>query len=33
MFTLKGGYENAVRFIDNLKLASHLANVGDSKTL
>ena len=33
MFSLNGGYENAVKFIDSLKLASHLANVGDSKTL
>ena len=33
MFSLKGGYEDAVRFIDSLKLASHLANVGDAKTL
>jgi len=33
MFSLIGGYENAVKFIDSLKLASHLANVGDSKTL
>ena len=33
MFSLKGGYDDAVRFIDSLKLASHLANVGDSKTL
>ena len=32
-FTLKGGYDDAVRFIDGLKLASHLANVGDAKTL
>ncbi len=32
MFSLNGGYENAVKFIDSLKLASHLANVGDSKT-
>jgi O-acetylhomoserine (thiol)-lyase len=31
--SLKGGYENAVKFIDNLQLASHLANVGDAKTL
>jgi len=30
---LKGGYEDAVKFIDNLELASHLANVGDAKTL
>ena len=33
MFSLNGGYDNAVKFIDSLKLASHLANVGDSKTL
>jgi len=33
MFSLNGGYENAVKFIDSLKLANHLANVGDSKTL
>jgi len=33
MFSLNGGYEDAVKFIDSLKLASHLANVGDSKTL
>jgi len=33
MFSLNGGYENAVKFIASLKLASHLANVGDSKTL
>jgi len=31
--SLKGGYEDAVQFIDNLQLASHLANVGDAKTL
>jgi O-acetylhomoserine (thiol)-lyase len=30
---LQGGYEDAVKFIDNLELASHLANVGDAKTL
>jgi len=33
MFSFNGGFENAVKFIDSLKLASHLANVGDSKTL
>ena len=33
MFSLNGGYDDAVRFIDSLKLASHLANVGDAKTL
>jgi O-acetylhomoserine/O-acetylserine sulfhydrylase len=32
-FTIKGSKENAVRFVDSLKLVSHLANVGDSKTL
>ena len=32
-FTLKDGYDAAVKCIDNLKLASNLANVGDSKTL
>ena len=28
-----GEKENAAKFIDHLKLASHLANVGDAKTL
>jgi O-acetylhomoserine (thiol)-lyase len=32
-FAIKGGKENASKFIDNLQLASHLANVGDAKTL
>lgn len=32
-FGLKGGKERGERFIDAVKLASHLANVGDSKTL
>ncbi|MCB9292699.1 MAG: O-acetylhomoserine aminocarboxypropyltransferase/cysteine synthase [Lewinellaceae bacterium] len=32
-FTVKGGKENATRFVDSLRLVSHLANVGDSKTL
>jgi O-acetylhomoserine (thiol)-lyase len=32
-FTLKGGKEQATRLVENLKLVSHLANVGDSKTL
>jgi len=31
--SLKGGYDDAVNFIDSLELASHLANVGDAKTL
>ena len=33
MFSLKGGFDDAVSFINSLELASHLANVGDSKTL
>jgi len=32
-FHIKGGTEAADLFINNLKLVSHLANVGDSKTL
>ena len=32
-FRLKGTKETAIQFIDNLKLISHLANVGDAKTL
>ena len=32
-FGIKGGYDAAKSFIDNVKLASHLANVGDAKTL
>ena len=30
---MKGGKENAAKFIDSLKMTSHLANVGDVKTL
>jgi O-acetylhomoserine (thiol)-lyase len=33
VFHIKGGKEKAIRFIDALKLTSHLANVGDAKTL
>jgi len=33
MFSLKGGFDDAVQFINGLELASHLANVGDAKTL
>ena len=33
MFGVKGGKANAVKFVDAVKLASHLANVGDAKTL
>ncbi len=32
-FGIKGGYDAAVKFINNIKLASHLANVLDAKTL
>ena len=32
-FGIKGGKEAGARFIDNLKLFSHLANVGDAKSL
>ena len=32
-FGVKGPKENARKFIDSLELASHLANVGDAKTL
>jgi O-acetylhomoserine/O-acetylserine sulfhydrylase len=32
-FAIKGSKDTATQFIDNLKLVSHLANVGDAKTL
>lgn len=32
-FGIKGGEAAGVKFIDSVKLASHLANVGDAKTL
>ena len=32
-FGIAGGYEAGVSFIENVELASHLANVGDAKTL
>ncbi|MGD9714658.1 MAG: O-acetylhomoserine aminocarboxypropyltransferase/cysteine synthase family protein [Thermomicrobiales bacterium] len=32
-FGIRGGAEAGTRFIDNLKLFSHLANVGDAKSL
>ena len=32
-FGVKGGYDAAKTFINNVKLSSHLANVGDAKTL
>ena len=33
VFGVKGGYQAAVKVIDNIKLFSHLANVGDAKSL
>ncbi len=33
VFGVKGGYDAAVKLIDNIKLFSHLANVGDAKSL
>ncbi|MHB8138146.1 MAG: O-acetylhomoserine aminocarboxypropyltransferase/cysteine synthase family protein [Smithellaceae bacterium] len=33
VFGLKGGYDSAVKFIENIGLFSHLANVGDAKSL
>lgn len=32
-FGIKGGAEAGARFIDSVELASHLANIGDAKTL
>ena len=32
-FGVKGGIENGKKFINSIKLVSHLANVGDAKTL
>jgi O-acetylhomoserine (thiol)-lyase len=32
-FIIKGEKSNAIKFVDNLKLVSHLANVGDAKSL
>lgn len=32
-FGIKGGYEAGKKFIDNLQVFSHLANVGDAKSL
>lgn len=32
-FKMKGGREQAEKFVDSLKLISHLANVGDAKSL
>lgn len=32
-FGIKGGFKAGARFIDNVKLLSHLANIGDAKSL
>ena len=32
-FGLKGGYEAGVKFVGALKLFSHLANIGDTRSL
>ena len=32
-FGLKGGKKRAVKFIESLKIFSHLANIGDAKSL
>lgn len=32
-FGVKGGYEDARKFIESVNISSHLANVGDAKTL
>ena len=32
-FGVKGGYEAGKKFVDSLKLLSHLANVGDARSL
>jgi len=32
-FGAKGGKDAGIKFVNNVKLASHLANIGDSKTL
>ena len=32
-FAVRGGAEAAIRFIDSVRLASHVANIGDARTL
>ena len=32
-FAVKGGYDNCVKLVDNLKLFSHVANLGDTRSL
>jgi len=33
VFGIKGGFDAGHKFVDNLELFSHLANVGDAKSL
>jgi O-acetylhomoserine (thiol)-lyase len=33
VFGIRGGYDAGVKFINNVQLFSHLANVGDAKSL
>ena len=32
-FGLKGGYDAGVKLVSNVKLFSHLANIGDTRSL
>ncbi len=32
-FAIKGGYEAAIRFVEGLKMFSHVANLGDARSL
>ena len=32
-FGLKGGYDAGVQFVENLNMFSHLANIGDTRSL
>ena len=32
-FGVKGGYDNCVKLVDNLELFSHVANLGDARSL
>jgi O-acetylhomoserine (thiol)-lyase len=32
-FAMKGGYDSCVKFVDSLKLFSHVANLGDTRSL
>ena len=32
-FGLKGGYDTGVKLVSNVKLFSHLANIGDTRSL